>query len=310
MTMAMDAHHELLVLAGRAPDGWLAVARDALAAGDMARLDELRQALDGQPQQSSAHHFIPQLRGHEQADRAVVGVVSGIPGTQACWATMRNGRQRLYLVQADGQADLPAIAQAAQQVLVSPMDSPRVEVFAPDSALPPYHESALRASDLLWSREPPPPIRVARTFDGSQPSGPWFNPHRELVVDPAQHAAMVQFLESGDVVLLAENRLPDVIAGHRDAVPADLYSDGRWVWSAATTYYLKRYQLAPEPDLAAHALANPPRGPLSPLDRFHVYSALSRHDHRPPDPGRNGESPSGNSARAASPPAKGKSSRW
>ncbi|GAA4613326.1 hypothetical protein [Saccharopolyspora hordei] len=267
----MDKHQELLALAGRVPDGWLAIAREALAAGDTDRLAGLIATLDGTAPQAGPHHFAPDGDGHEEADRAVLAALQAEPGVQACWATTRGGTDRVHLVQAD--ADLPAVTATAHRALSGLVDSPRVEVFTPDQVLPAYHERALLAATLLWSATPGPQVRVARAFDGATASGPWFDPGHELVVDPAERRRLLDFLAAGDVVLTADALLPDVFTG-TTAVPASLRSDGTWVWSEATQYYLDRYRLAPDPELAEHALAHPPAGRLSPLARHRVRAAL------------------------------------
>jgi hypothetical protein len=267
-------HRELLSLAGRAPDGWLAVARETLAAGDLTRLGELRAALDGVGCEPRPHTFDPPRAGHAD-DRAVVGAVSVIAGAEACWVSLRDGTDRVHLVQADPAADLPAVAQAAQRVLTG---TPRVEVFANDERLPGYHELALRAATLLWSRHPAPPVTVARVFGGAGPAGPWFAPDQELVTDSALLATMLDFLRAGEVVLATETRLTDVLTRSAGVVPASLRSDGVWVWSEATTYYLDRHRLAPDPGLAGHALTTSPGARLSPLARHQVLVALHAMD--------------------------------
>jgi hypothetical protein len=276
MEVPMSHHDELLALAGQVPDGWLATAREVLAEGDLDRLAELRAAIDTRIADTPRRfRFFPELRGHEAADHAVVGTVSAMAGTEACWATMRMGADRVYLVQVGANADPAAVTDRAQRVLSDVEESPRVEVFAADASLPRYHEDALLASDLLWARDPVPSISVARSFDGADPGGPWFGAGRELVVDPEVRQQLLDYLKAGEVVLTATNRLPDVIAGVPDAVPADLLSDGTWVWSAATVYYLDRHQVAPDPALEAHAKANRAAGRLTPLARYYVRAALS-----------------------------------
>lgn len=274
----MEQHRELLALAGRAPDAWLAIAREALADGETDRLAALLAALDEpKPRQ---HGFTPEPDGHDEADAAVVAVAQG--RAEACWATMRDGTNRVYLVQAGNDADLPALTAAVQHALDGFEDTPKVEVFAPDHPLPDYHERALLAATLLWSAEEEPEVAVARAFDGAGADGPWFAPDHELVVDPAQRRRLLDFLAAGEVVLTVTARLTDVLTGAAGAVPASLRSDGTWVWSEATRYYLDRYQLAPDPELAGHALANGPGGRLCPLTRHHVRVALNPTDQEGP----------------------------
>ena len=274
----MEQHRELLALAGRAPDGWLAIAREALGDGDTGRLTDLRAAL-GEPG-VRRYRFAPDPDGYADADAAVVDSVRG--EAEACWATMREGTDRVYLVQARSDTDLPALTVAVQRVLESWEDTPKVEVFSPDDPLPAYHEQALLASTLLWSAGSAPEVTVARAFDGAGIDGPWFAPDHELVVDPAQRRRLLDFLAAGEVVLSVTARLTDVLTGAAGAVPASLRSDGTWVWSEATRYYLDRYQLAPDPDLAGHALANRPPDRLCPLTRHHVRVALNPTDQEGP----------------------------
>lgn len=268
----MDQHRELLALAGRAPDAWLVIAREALADGDTGRLDDLIGVLDESKTQPRQHIFTP--ADHDAADDAVRVTA----GADACWVALRDGTDRVYLVQAGIDADLPAVTVAAQHALAPHLDTPMVEVFGPDHPLPAYHEQALLAATLLWSATPERPVAVARAFDGASADGPWFAPDHELVVDPAERRRLLDFLASGDVVLTATARLVDLLTGAPDVVPASLRSDGTWVWSEVTRYYLDRYQLAPDPDLAGHALAGSRPDRLSPLARHHVRVALHPTD--------------------------------
>lgn len=267
-------HRELLRLAGRAPDGWLTVARQTLAAGDLTRLDELRAALDRAGHGPRPHTFTPAGAGHAD-DRAVVDAVRAVAGAEACWVSLRDGADRVHLVQAAPDTDLPAMTEVAQRVLTG---TPRVEVFSSDERLPEYHELALRAATLLWSARPAPQIAVARVYGGAGPHGPWFAPDHERVTDAAERGRMLDFLNSGEVVLAAETRLTDVLTTAARVVPASLRSDGSWVWSEATTYYLDRHRLTPEPGLAEHALTSPPGARLSPLVRHRVMAALHAVD--------------------------------
>jgi hypothetical protein len=262
-------HQELLALAGRAPDAWLAIARETLAAGDGTRLGELRAALDAAGYPARRHTF--GQAGPDAADRPVVDALRAAPGAEACWVSLRDGTDRVYLAQAGPGADLPAMTHLVQRVVTG---TPRVEVFATDDPLPEYHESALRRAMLLWSARPAPPVTVARVFDGAGPGGPWFDPGHELVTDPAERATMLDFLSTGQVVLAVATRLTDVLTAAPGVVPASLRSDGVWVWSDATGYYLDRHGVAPEPGLADHALATRPGAVLSPLARHRVLTAL------------------------------------
>ncbi|MFT7841844.1 hypothetical protein Q5530_37390 [Saccharothrix sp. BKS2] len=275
-----DPHTRLLALAGRVPDGWLAVAREALADGDQDQLDRLCAALpeaDARPDPARpAHRFTPPRDPCDDTDRAVVRAVAAQPVT-ACWRAVRGGTEGVYLIQAQPGADLPVITAVAQRALTARGErSPRVEVFGPDAVLPAYHEAALTAATLLWNAEPAAPVRIARAFDGSSPTkGPYFSPSRELLVEADERQRLLDFLAGGEVVLPVPGALDDVLSGASGAVRADLRSDGAWVWSDASHYYLDRHLVAPDPELARHAAANPAHRPLTHVERHRVRAALT-----------------------------------
>jgi len=274
-----DPHLALLGLAGRAPDGWLATAREVVAAGDPVRLAELAAALDTVPAAEStavAHWFSPDAEGHAVRDRAAVAAVAAVPGAAACWATSRNGTDRVYLVQVGAGTALPAVAVAVAHALTGLESSPRVEVFGPTTPLPAYHEAALLAAVLLWSAVAQRPVQIARTFDGTDATaGPWFEPGHDVVSDADERQHLLDFLSGGEVVLAADERLPDVVTGTVGAVRPDLRSDGTWVWSDAAHYYLDQHRLAPDAELVAHARTSRPDSRLSPLSRHGVRAALA-----------------------------------
>jgi hypothetical protein len=279
-----DLHRSLLALAGHVPAAWLEITRETLAAGDTARVNEMVAALtSGRPPSGSRYEFIPHAEDpkeratDERRDRALVASVAAAVGPMACWATTattKDGTDRVYLVQADHGADLPALSVAMRRTALGFGGSPQVEVFGPATPLPAFHERALRAASLLWTTTPTAPVRVARTFDGVCAEGPCFAAEHGLVEDLGQRQRLLDFLAGGEVVLAAERWLPDVVTEAPGAVPASLRSDGTWVWSEASRYYLDRHRLAPDPDLAEHARARAPGGRLSPLDRYRVYAAL------------------------------------
>ncbi|MDQ2589124.1 hypothetical protein [Saccharothrix yanglingensis] len=270
-----DPHHRLLALAGLVPDSWLVIAREALADRDHGQLERLFGALADVGRDRVAHRFEPPATPSAH-DRAVVQAVASHQAA-ACWRAMRAGTDPVYLVQARPGVDLAAITGAVQRVLTARGErSPRVEVFGPTTALLRYHEDALLAATLLWSAEPAEPVRVARAFDGaSATDGPWFNPVRELVVAADERQRLLDFLAGGEVVLPVPDTLDDVLSRSPRPVPVDLRSDGRWVWSEASRYYLERYMLSPDPEFADHAASHAPRTALTHLERYRVRAALT-----------------------------------
>ena len=225
-------------------------------------------------------------RVFDQCERhpyALVDAIGAVGGADACWLSSGDGTTRSYLIQATAVSDLPAIAAAARRVLA---DDARVEVFASEAPLPKSHELTLRTATLLWSARPAPPIAVAPVFDGAGPEGGWFTGDHELITDLAERAGLLDFLTSGQIVLAARGRFTDVVTGAAAAVSANLRSDGRWVWSDATAYYLDRYGLAPDPGLVEHIRSARPGAGLTPLARYQVWAALLSLDEEESWPAR------------------------
>ncbi|MFC7432208.1 MULTISPECIES: hypothetical protein [unclassified Agrococcus] len=114
------------------------------------------------------------------------------------------------------------------------------------------------AARLAHRRSPAPP-RVARVFDGHRDGRPWFAPEHRVVVDRAERDGLLALLRSGSVVVHAARPLRDDLGDHDAAVPASLRSDGTWIWSDASAYYLERHWIAPDAELVAHLrTAGPP----------------------------------------------------
>jgi hypothetical protein len=66
-------------------------------------------------------------------------------------------------------------------------------------------------------------------------------------------ARLVGYLRGGQPLLLTTARKNDVLTPARGAVvPMNFRTDGQWIWSDATAYYLEQYGLAPDADLVAH----------------------------------------------------------
>jgi hypothetical protein len=88
-----------------------------------------------------------------------------------------------------------------------------------------------------------------------QEAGPRFRPDHPTV-DDEELPKLVEYLRRGEALLLTTARLDDVVdQSHGNAVPMSFRTDGTWVWSDATTYYLEVHRLLPDPELAAHIRA-------------------------------------------------------
>lgn len=107
------------------------------------------------------------------------------------------------------------------------------------------------------------PPRVARVFDGQRDGTPWFAADHPVIVDQHERDALLALLRSGSIVVHASQPLRDDLGDVEAAVPADLRSDGAWIWSDAVAYYLEHHWIAPDPELVAHLRA---AGPAAPID--------------------------------------------
>jgi hypothetical protein len=99
-----------------------------------------------------------------------------------------------------------------------------------------------------------PPFKIARVYDFAGPdTGRGFEPGHRVVTDSHERDRMLQYLTSGTPVLHSVARSQDVVkpdAGQ--VVPASFRTDGEWIWTDTVAYYLERYGLAPDEELAAH----------------------------------------------------------
>ncbi|TWG08524.1 hypothetical protein [Saccharopolyspora dendranthemae] len=297
-----EVHQLLLQLAGRMPDGELAVLRTCLADDE---LDEIAESLvaavglglaltdaeiDLLTALARANDVDPEglveaprcaepppwrftAHSADDADAAAVRASERIGGVRALW---RSGRisaettEPVYLVEADGDADLIELTAEIQHGLTEAGAEPRVEVFAAGEAPTAYHENALSTSELIW--DPEPPVRLARVFDGADTLGtPFFRPdHRRA--EAAERQRLLSYLRSAPIAMSTDQVMPDVIDPNR-TVPLNFRSDGTWVWNDAVHHYLDRYHLAPDPELVSHVVAA--KAGLDALGRLDLHRAIA-----------------------------------
>ncbi|MEV4352710.1 hypothetical protein AB0J83_50315 [Actinoplanes sp. NPDC049596] len=189
------------------------------------------------------------------------------PATGVSWPAPR----RIYLVEVGGadDADLPEVTAVLQSVLEQVGEAtPQVEAFNDAGSLPPLQRTALSYSALVWASSPPALVRIAALFDERTTDGQGaFHPlHRRLADDEAERAA--GYLAAGTPLLAVPHRAADVLDPRAGpSVPMGYRTDGRWIWTDATVYYLARYGLAPEEDLLRHIAdaghAPPPVGSVA-----------------------------------------------
>ena len=219
----------------------------------------------------------------ERADRAAIESTTALAGTIGLWRAWRlstgNRPSRhiaaVYVVEVDEDADLIFVTGQIQRALVAAGQAdPRVEVYPAGFELPSYQRLARGQGELLWSRTPDPGVQIAVLFDEVDPThGPRFRPDHPSV-DDEELPWLVEYLRRGEPLLMTTGRLGDVVNLARGkVVPMSFRSDGNWVWSDATTYYLETYGLLPDPALVAHVRAQNYVPPM--VDDVAMHRAMS-----------------------------------
>lgn len=154
----------------------------------------------------------------------------------------------VYLVEAqdeDSAQDLiTAIYGGGQGMSGSP--DPIVEIYAAGSELPPLHRALQFAGELVFSAAAPPAFSFADVFEG-EPDAEG-RPQALTRISEDEAARLSEYLLSGTPMLVADTQGEDVLDRTRgQSVPLHLRTDGTWVWSDASVYYLREYLVAPPP---------------------------------------------------------------
>jgi hypothetical protein len=206
-----------------------------------------------------AFSFAPGEPEASMVDEVVIAVVEREPDAVALWRTWRSPAheapwpppERVYVLEVTGGpsgARLAALTARAQEALASAaLEHPRVEVFRDGELLAPYVAMARDRGALIWAADGLGRPRVARIFDRVDPAaGPRFDAdHPRLGGTEAE--AVLRYLRASRPVVTTTARQPDALdpdAG--EVVPLSFRTDGAWVWSEATAYYLERYAIAPD----------------------------------------------------------------
>lgn len=92
--------------------------------------------------------------------------------------------------------------------------------------------------------------RLVDGFDGDRPR-PWSA--RPWITDRAERDQLLRYLEAGAPVVERDVWAADLFEPDRGhVVPTSFRTDGTWIWSDASAYYLRDRGLAPEPDFLGH----------------------------------------------------------
>ncbi|MDT5027403.1 MAG: hypothetical protein QOE61_3829, partial [Micromonosporaceae bacterium] len=189
----------------------------------------------------------------DDVDRAVLAGMGAEPAIRAVWRVWRfpgDGApwplpRRVYVVEADQGIDLVGIAAWLQSVATGAGETdPQVEVYPVHAALPNYQRLARAYGALIWARDPDPGLRLAEVFNQAGGHEPQMA-LRQPVAGAPEAARLIAYLCRGEPLLVTTARMNDVVTPASGAVvPMNFRTDGHWIWSDASVYYLEQYGLA------------------------------------------------------------------
>jgi hypothetical protein len=202
----------------------------------------------------------------DDIDMVALAAVTEAPGVRGMWRAWRHPvdgspwppPRRVYLVEADQAVDPVALTDRIQQRLARAGETdPQVETYPVDAELPAYQRLAIAYGALLWASTPEPDIRIAAVFDDVDPeTGPLFADSHPRMDDPEESERVIEYLNAGEPLLVSTAAMDDVVdRSRRNVVPMNFRTDGTWIWTDTTTYYLARHNLAPDQELLDHIRA-------------------------------------------------------
>lgn len=230
-----------LSLLRAAPRDWRRVTVEYRAVGKYHELTGEVALADGTTQEWTATHDIASLFG-----RLRTGMYREGRGT---WF---NARYQLdhpssYNLEYDREEPNWDLAPPPQAYADELRMFPRTEENVPDWLM--------RRMAGLGPERPGPRFRMARVFDGVGAGGHPVVNRPELDVE--EQDKLLDYLDGAPVVVPGRGLDLDRLANPPEsAVPIAFHSDGTWIWPAAVNYYLRKYGVAPEPELVQHIRAN------------------------------------------------------
>ncbi len=197
----------------------------------------------------------------DDVDRALLASIESSSAIRAVWRVWRypgDGApwpppKRMYVVEADEGAAHAAVAATLGSVVEEAGDPhPQIEVYPVHGSVPSYQRLARAAGALIWARDPDPGLRLAVVYDDADERGPGTTGGHAAVAEP-EATKLIEYLRGGEPLLLTTARMPDLVDPSRGTVvPINFRTDGHWIWSDASIYYLEQYGLSPDLDLIEH----------------------------------------------------------
>jgi hypothetical protein len=218
----------------------------------------------------------------DAATDAVRRAVAAEPSVRVAWSSWRFADnnapwpppRQVFVVETEPDADLPAVTAGLQQTLLAAGEAnPQVEVYPTRREPPAYQQFARSGGAMLYTRDPRPEIQLARVFDRADETGPEFDPDHPTL-DGEERVLVLNYLSSGELLMETTAQMEDILApDDGQVVPMSFRTDGYWVWSDATWYYLNRHRLAPEPAFLEHIRNR--EYDFEPVDALDVNRALA-----------------------------------
>ncbi|HET9657855.1 MAG TPA: hypothetical protein VFP72_21055 [Kineosporiaceae bacterium] len=196
-----------------------------------------------------------------EVDRAVgagFGVQDAAVGVWRAWRYPVTGAAwprptPVYLVEVRDDAAAVELATAyyASRDGLPVSGEPIVEVYPSGTELPPLHRAVQFAGELVFAAADAPDFAFADVFDG-EPDADGL-PQNITRVSPEEAERLITYLLSGTPMLVADTQGEDVLDPSRgQVVPLHLRTDGTWVWSDASVYYLREHLIGPPPAFHAY----------------------------------------------------------
>ncbi|GAA2095489.1 hypothetical protein [Actinomadura alba] len=236
------------------------------------------------------HWFGPAAAGRGvsagHVDEAAVAAASAEHGARGLWRAWRHppggherAAKRVFVVEVDAGSDAVGLADRLQyRIAAAGEPCPQVEVYPAGEWLPAYQRTARAEGDLLWSADPDPGIRIASVVEGCVGIHPAALECAPRIDDLYERERLLGYLEAGTPILITTALIYDVI--HRDrgrVVPMSFRTDGTWIWSDITPYYLRTHGIRPESALLEHIRSNGyEMPPVDGVAEFRTTSVLYR----------------------------------
>jgi hypothetical protein len=216
-------------------------------------------------------HTGPGAQESARVDEAVVPLLADLDGVLGAWCAWRYPEggtvwpppRPWVVVEARDPATLLTVmtrVHGPDRPVAGP-DDPLVEAYLSGHEVSATQLHVQYYGELNHVAVPVPAFAFADLFDGTP--GPDLTPAEiQHVPDDEAHRLLARLRAGRLVVNLPEPGLDVVDRGRGSVVPRHLWTDGRWVWSEGTHYYLERYRIAP-PRALLHHLRSGPAGPLT-----------------------------------------------